>query len=151
MIGIDLANRNDDFTSLDIELATPESFVKPELLKGNLTTTLCLSLVFTTFISIDFYGILSSTMLELNFHSHGPTLSEIIAQIKGYVWQVETAMAIVILISGRVSVTVEMLAIEVAAHHGLSITTNGKSGFCCCTVCATLLCTCRCQTGNEGS
>ena len=51
-------------------------------------------------------------------------------------------------IAALLYVTVEMLAIEVAAHYGLSITTNGKSGFCCCTVCATLLCTCRCQTGN---
>ena len=38
MIGIDFAHRNDDFTSLNIELATPESFVEPELLKGNLVT-----------------------------------------------------------------------------------------------------------------
>ena len=127
VIGVYFSDRDDNLTSLDVELTSPESLVDPELLQGNLAAALCLSLVFATLVSINLYGILRAAMLKLNLHTHGPSMSEVIAQVKGDVWQVEASVAIVILIGGRVTVAVEVLAVEVARSDSLAISADRET------------------------
>ena len=66
-------------------------------------------------------------MLKLYLRTHGPSMAEVIAEVESDVWQVEASVAIVILVCGRVAVAVEMLTVEIPAHHGLAISTDTES------------------------
>lgn len=92
MVLVYFTDRDDDFARLDIELAAPESFVQPELFQGDFSASFHLCLVLSAFVGIDFDCRFGSPMFKLDFHSHGPTLSEVVSEVQGYVREVESAM-----------------------------------------------------------
>ena len=93
-------------------------------------------------------------MLKLNLGTHSPTLSEVVTQVNYCMRNIETTMARVILVLVCQTVTAYVVAIEVAAHGNLAITTHAEALAVYMlhhTIGSHRLCTCRCQTSNEGS
>ena len=139
MIGIGISYRHYYLTSLDIELAAPELLVYPELLKVHLAALLYLSFVFSGFLSLYLNGSAVTAVFKLYLTAERPALTKVVAYVETYVWQVETAVARIILISLRVFVAVKALTVIVASHHRLAITTDVQARyridkFCCLTI-----------------
>ncbi|CUQ59184.1 Uncharacterised protein [Segatella copri] len=95
-----------------------------------------------------------TSVFKLNFSTHGPSLSEVVTQVDYCMRNVEASVVGCVFISGGVRVAFSCVAIEVAAHDNLAITTHAEALAVYMlhhTIGSHSLCTCRCQTGNEGS
>ena len=60
-------------------------------------------------------------MLKLYLCAEGPSLAEVIAQIDDGMWKVEASVAGVVLVRLRLTVTADMVAVEVTREHDLAI------------------------------
>ena len=113
MVLVYFSDRDYQFARLDIELAGPEGLVQPELFQCDFAASLRFSLIFTAFVSIYLDCRFGSAMFEFDLHSHCPAFSEVVSEVQCDMGKVETAMRFVVLIGFRITVAVEMLAIEI--------------------------------------
>lgn len=66
-------------------------------------------------------------MFKLDFGTHAPAVSEVIAEENHHVGKVKTTVAFVA-IEVRGTVAVRFVGIEIACHHGLAITSHAQAG-----------------------
>ena len=65
MVGIGVTDGHDDLTGLDVELASPELLVDPELLDVHLAAFFHLGLIFSGLFCFYLHGSAVATMLKL--------------------------------------------------------------------------------------
>lgn len=109
-----LSYRDYQFSRLHIEPPVREGLVDPELLESDFSALFSLCLILTAFICINLYSRFGTSMFKFDFHPHCPASSEVISEIQCDVRKVEPAVRFVIFVGERITVTVEMLTVEVA-------------------------------------
>ena len=153
MIGIGQTYRYHDVTHLDVG-SSAERLLNPELFEFHLSTFLHFLLVLDGFLCLVFDRLSGTSVFKLNLSTHGPSLSEVVTQVDDCMRNVEASVVGSILISSSVRVAFAGVAIEVAAHGNLAITADAElvtSYVLHHTIGSHSLCTCSCQTGNQGS
>ena len=153
MIGIGQTYRYHDVTHLDVGCLA-ERFLNPELLEFYLATFLYLLFILDGLLCLVFDRLSGTSVFKLNLSTHGPSLSEVVTQVDYCMRNVEASVVRSILVSSGVRVAFACVAVEVAAHGNLAITTHAEALAVYMlhhAVGSHSLCTCRCQTGNEGS
>ena len=113
---------HDDMSELQVG-SLRELLVDPELLQFHLTTFLLLILPFGSLVGLVLDGRAGTGMFELDLRSHGPPLTEVVPEVDHRMGDVELPMTRIILVVGRGTVTVHMVAEELTGITDLPVAT----------------------------
>ncbi len=112
VVGIGKADRNDHVARPYVELRE-DAFLNPELLDGDLAAALDFLLHLACFLIFLFHSDFGAAVLEFYLHSHGPSAAEIVAEHDYYMRKVEAAVAVGVLVVGRVEISVDIVAVHI--------------------------------------
>ena len=148
MVTIRQSHRDDYHSCPDLERVT-ESLLEPELLQSDLASALDLALIFTCLVSLELDRAFGASVLELDLRTERPSgpvssgspfgvleldlraerlsFSEVVPKIDDEVRNVEPSVTFIVFILLRMVVPLPSVAIEVAGHHRLTVTTDCKS------------------------
>ena len=126
MVTIRQSHRDDYHSCPDLERVT-ESLLEPELLQSDLASALDLALIFPCLVSLELDRAFGASVLELDLRAERPSFSEVVPKIDDEVRNVEPSVTLVVLILFRMVIPLPSVAIEVAGHHRLTVTTDCKS------------------------
>ena len=129
MVLVGHAHRHHYLAYAKVELRC-KRLLNPELLQGHLAALFHFSLIFAALVGIHLNGTLRSAVLELNLHAHAPAVTEVIAHVQCDVGQVEASVGTIVLVFLGKLVAVEMVAVEVAAHHCLAVAAQAQALLC---------------------
>lgn len=125
-MGIGCTHRYYLMTESQVELRH-EALLDPELLEGDLATTLNLLFKLAYLFLFHLHGSLHTTMLKLNLRAHRPSLSKVITNHDYDMWEVKLAVPLGILVVGSMGIAVDIVAVEVVGIDSLAISSQAQS------------------------
>ena len=123
MVGIIQADGHYDVTNTDVSPFV-ERLLNPELFQFHFTAFLGFLFPFAAFFVFLLVGNTVAAMLELNLCAKAPALAEIIADGNGYVRDVETSVTGIVLMCFGLTVTADVVAIEIAGKTDFAVCTE---------------------------
>ena len=123
MVGVVQTDGHDDMTEAQVQGAA-EGLLQPELFELHLTAFLRLALPFAAFLVFALIGRAGAAMLKLNLRAQLPAFAEVVAQIDHGMGNVETTIALVVLVFGRLRVAIDIVTIKVTAVSHFTVPTD---------------------------